>query len=69
MNDDGVGFDLETRLHASHGFAGMRHRVEALNGTLQVSSNVGRGTRIHVLLPKTAPARVESRALEVASLS
>lgn len=69
VNDDGVGFDLETRLHASHGFAGMRHRVEALNGTLQVSSNVGRGTRIHVLLPKTAPARVESSALEVASLS
>lgn len=69
VNDDGVGFNLETRLHASHGFAGMRHRIEALNGTLQVSSSAGRGTRIHVLLPRSSPARVESSALEAAALS
>lgn len=54
VRDDGVGFDLDTRLNASHGFAGMRHRVEALNGTLAVTSSVGRGTSVRVLLPKPA---------------
>ena len=56
VKDDGVGFDLDTRLHASHGFAGMRHRVEALNGTLDVISAEGRGTNIRVLLPKSSPS-------------
>ncbi len=60
IKDDGVGFDLNTRLNASHGFAGMRHRVEALNGTLQVTSSEGRGTRIHVMLPRSARALAES---------
>ncbi len=69
VNDDGVGFDLETRLNASHGFAGMRHRVEALNGTLHVSSNVGEGTRIHVVLPKSSASRLEVSALEGSALS
>ena len=54
--DDGVGFDLDTRLNASHGFAGMRQRIEALNGTLDVTSAAGRGTHIHVVLPKSMPS-------------
>lgn len=53
VRDDGVGFDLETRLNASHGFAGMRHRVEALNGALEVTSSAGRGTNVHVVLPRS----------------
>lgn len=68
VNDDGVGFDLETRLNASHGFAGMRHRVEALNGTLHVSSSVGRGTRLHVVLPKSAVSSGKS-SVEITALS
>ena len=56
VKDDGVGFDLDTRLNASHGFAGMRHRVEALNGTLGVISAEGRGTNIRVVLPKSSPS-------------
>lgn len=56
VHDDGVGFDLNTRLHASHGFAGMRHRVEALHGTLEVSSSEGQGCHIHVVLPRLAPS-------------
>lgn len=54
VRDDGVGFDLDTRLNASHGFAGMRHRVEALNGTLAVASSAGRGTSVRVVLPKSS---------------
>ena len=54
--DDGVGFDLDTRLNASHGFAGMRQRIEALNGTLDVTSAAGRGTHIRVVLPKSMPS-------------
>lgn len=60
ISDDGVGFDLDTRLNASHGFAGMRHRVEALNGTLQVAARVGHGTRIHVVLPRSSKALADS---------
>ena len=59
VKDDGVGFDLDTRLNASHGFAGMRHRVEALNGTLDVASAEGRGTNIRVVLPKSSPSAPE----------
>ena len=69
VKDDGVGFDLEARLNASHGFAGMRHRVEAMRGTLEVTSSAGHGTTIHVVLPKSFPALVESSALDVAKLS
>jgi signal transduction histidine kinase len=54
--DDGIGFDLNTRLNASHGFEGMRHRVEALRGTLNVESSAGRGTRVQVVLPTQATA-------------
>ncbi len=51
VRDDGIGFDLASRLNASHGFAGMRHRVEALKGTLDVVSSPGIGTAIRVVLP------------------
>jgi len=52
VRDDGRGFNVEERLNASHGFAGMRHRVEALRGTLAVSSTEGSGTSIRVMLPR-----------------
>lgn len=52
--DNGRGFDVADRINASHGFAGMRHRVEALRGTLTVSSELGRGSIIRAILPKEA---------------
>ena len=69
IKDDGVGFDLNTRLNASHGFAGMRHRVEALNGSLLVTSSAGRGTNIHVVLPKSAPAPALIQSISHSALS
>lgn len=63
VRDDGVGFDLATRLNASHGFAGMRHRVEALNGTLAVASAEGRGTSVRVVVPQSTASHVNPDAV------
>lgn len=62
VEDNGRGFDLDTRQNASHGLPGMRHRIEALNGTLQVSSAPGQGARVHAVFPRPKPvvARVEN---------
>lgn len=52
VRDDGVGIDdLEDARKQSHGLAGMSQRMRALNGTLQVNSRRGEGTRIEAFLP------------------
>jgi PAS domain S-box-containing protein len=53
IEDRGSGFDLETALGArkSSGLAGMRERVELLNGSLKIDASPGVGTRITVELP------------------
>lgn len=47
--DDGVGFDTATA--DGYGLDGMRRRVEAAGGRLDVDSAPGRGTRLRVRLP------------------
>jgi signal transduction histidine kinase len=54
VKDDGVGFDTLQVKTASHGLAGMKHRVEAAAGRLTVASGPGKGTRIFAVLPKNA---------------
>lgn len=54
--DDGKGFDPQRLRPATHGLAGMRHRVEAAQGKLTVTSTPGKGTRIAIMLPTVAPA-------------
>ena len=55
IRDDGVGIaDLEGARKQSHGLAGMTQRMRAINGTLDVKSNVGRGTRVEAFLPIAA---------------
>jgi signal transduction histidine kinase len=49
--DDGKGFEPEPSRPASHGLAGMRHRVEAAGGRLTVESGPGKGTRVAAVLP------------------
>ena len=50
--DDGVGIpDLERAKRLSHGLAGMMHRVRSVNGTFDVHSAPGEGTRIEVFVP------------------
>ncbi|WP_310386189.1 CHASE3 domain-containing protein [Roseateles sp.] len=51
VRDDGVGFDSEVVPRSTYGLLGMRMRVEAEGGQLQVSSNPGQGTLIQISLP------------------
>jgi signal transduction histidine kinase len=50
VRDDGVGFDLESRLTSSFGLLGMRYRVEAVNGELKILSSLGNGTLVQASL-------------------
>lgn len=63
ISDDGLGFAPATDpgREGQRGMAGMVERIEQLGGTLSVTSEPGKGTRIEALLP-WAP-----RALERAS--
>lgn len=55
VRDDGAGFDTsETAIHA-HGLLGMRFRVEAESGTLDISSKPGQGTLIRARIPTLRP--------------
>ncbi len=54
VQDDGAGFVAGTQPGASaghFGLVGMRERAERLDGTLQVESQPGTGTRIHAEIP------------------
>lgn len=50
--DDGKGFDATALPQASHGLVGMRHRIEASGGRLDINSAPGRGTRITATIPR-----------------
>lgn len=52
VNDNGKGFELDSVAPTSHGLDGMRHRVEAGGGRLNIVSTKGQGTRITAVLPK-----------------
>jgi PAS domain S-box-containing protein len=67
VRDDGVGFDVARTLDQAAGrgrlgLLGMKERVQILGGSLDVGSEAGRGTRIHVSLPstETTPEPAES---------
>jgi len=51
VSDDGAGFDAGQIKTASHGLSGMRQRMHALQGRLELVSAVGRGTSITAILP------------------
>jgi signal transduction histidine kinase len=52
ISDDGAGFDIQGTRVARHGLAGMRYRVESLDGQLTLESAPGRGTRVQASLPR-----------------
>lgn len=51
IRDNGAGFDPATRVHGTHGLAGMRHRLRSCGGQLQITSTPGRGTQISARIP------------------
>ncbi|MGC4937220.1 sensor histidine kinase [Kribbella sp. DT2] len=51
VTDDGQGFDPATTPDGRHGLTGMRERVRVHEGTLDVQSRPGHGTRISAWLP------------------
>jgi signal transduction histidine kinase len=53
VKDNGKGFKPDRVGPASHGLAGMRHRVQAAGGRLTVTSTEGQGTQISAVLPKS----------------
>lgn len=58
MADDGVGFDPD-RAVSGFGLVGIRERVEALAGTLEVHSGTGRGTRLAAAIPVMPSPRTD----------
>ncbi len=55
VRDDGVGLD-NVRDVGSHGLAGMRHRVMALQGQVSIDGTPGRGTMIRANFPRALGA-------------
>jgi signal transduction histidine kinase len=51
VSDDGVG---GAQPRTGTGLSGLRDRVEALGGSLEVTSPVGHGTALEISLPTTA---------------
>jgi len=51
IQDNGVGFDVELKKQSSYGLLTMEERVTELGGALQVMSEVGVGTTIHLWIP------------------
>ncbi len=56
VNDDGIGFSSRAPLRGGLGLLGIRERVEALDGTLRISSEPRKGTTIEVQIPVGVPA-------------
>lgn len=59
VEDDGVGFDAAAVLRRGgdhFGLAGMRERVALMDGTLEIASTPGHGTRVAFSFPLTDPA-------------
>jgi signal transduction histidine kinase len=51
LTDDGVGFDPSSLDTENMGLTGMRERVAALGGQLEITTAVGAGVRLRVTLP------------------
>jgi PAS domain S-box-containing protein len=49
VSDDGRGFGSETA--SGVGFSSMRERAEAIGGTVEIVSELGQGTRVHLRVP------------------
>ena len=51
FEDNGVGFDMQNHSYTGLGISGLSKRVEALDGTINFDSVVGRGTIVIINIP------------------
>ncbi|OAM52729.1 histidine kinase [Methylovorus sp. MM2] len=51
IQDNGIGVDMQTIDATRHGLSGMRNRVKAIGGHLDITSAVGEGMTTRALLP------------------
>jgi len=56
VRDDGQGFQPATNGRGGLGLLGMRERVQALDGTLEISTQLDGGTTVRVQIPVGVPA-------------
>ncbi len=63
IEDDGVGFDVGAK-PAGFGLRGLRERVELRGGTLEVMSELGRGTTLTATLPVERASAIASESVE-----
>ncbi|MED4129023.1 MULTISPECIES: sensor histidine kinase [Shouchella] len=53
VKDDGIGFNPSQKKEASFGIIGMKERVNMLNGSIKIQSEIEQGTSIFIQLPVT----------------
>jgi NarL family two-component system sensor histidine kinase LiaS len=54
VRDNGVGFNVEEKKHASYGMMNIEERVNELGGSFHVVSAPGKGTRLEIRVPLMA---------------
>lgn len=62
VSDNGRGFDTTRARAGSHGIRGMRFRLEAAGGRLDIQSTPGQGTRVSAWLPRQASPQAATAA-------
>jgi signal transduction histidine kinase len=66
IRDDGIGFQVHARLSETGkkglGLIGIRERISAIGGTLQITSEPGRGTKLRIAVPKEISHANSNRA-------
>ena len=67
VDDDGCGFDVQARFpiggRRGLGLPGIRERITAMRGSLQIESKLQEGTRVILEVPLTAPVPLSTPAL------
>ncbi|GAF21773.1 LOW QUALITY PROTEIN: sensor protein DegS [Bacillus sp. JCM 19047] len=53
VKDDGIGFNPSQKKRSSFGIIGMKERVNMLNGSIKIQSEIEQGTSIFIQLPVT----------------
>jgi signal transduction histidine kinase len=56
IQDDGIGFNSKPSVRGGLGLLGIRERVEALEGSMFISSRPNGGTTLQVQIPIGVPA-------------